>query len=539
MPETAVPPRFAIRDRAWALWAREHWLLVAAIALGVGVRIFFWAYTDRRFEDALITIAHSRNAADGLGLTHHLGEGPVHGFTSALSVLIPIPGELIAEGGGFTAIRLVSLVAFAAAAAYAYGICRGLRVGRWPLVFVLAYLALDQIQIFFGMSGMETQIAVAVLLGGAYYLLKRDFPKSGAALGLALLVRPDFALWVVPAYIALFIADRARALNAALVSAAIVAPWLIFTTLYYGSPVPNTIAAKSQVLTPDRPAPLAVGEWIDHIGERFSYHDEIWKLVSPFWEQGPTLEAPLPKALLIAVAVLVVVLAIAGAVRTWRVPTWRPVIAFVLLYVIYTVMFQSPAYFTWYFPPVLAALVILAGVGLTQLGSVSSPAAAGMSVALAALFAIHIPFSFPLDRRVQALEDQVRKPLGEFLGRVVGPDQTVTTESSGYVGYYSRARLVDWPGLTSPHAVDLIGEMQPEEMDMELLIAKVEPDWIVQRPWEWEKLQRLYPATAAQYELVRTFEAPPIDFSRGGLKYFLLDLNFLVLKRKGVVPEEA
>ena len=69
-------------------------------SLGVGLRLAFWAYTGRVWEDALITIAHARNAVAGLGLTHHAGEPPTHGFTSALSVLIPLVGEAISRDGG-------------------------------------------------------------------------------------------------------------------------------------------------------------------------------------------------------------------------------------------------------------------------------------------------------------------------------------------------------------------------------------------------------------------------------------------------------
>ena len=72
----------------------------------------------------------------------------------------PLPGELIYHGGGFLFIRLASLAAFVVAAVYAYRIAAELGVGRWPTALVLAYLALDQNQVFFGMAGMETQIAV-------------------------------------------------------------------------------------------------------------------------------------------------------------------------------------------------------------------------------------------------------------------------------------------------------------------------------------------------------------------------------------------
>ena len=48
----------------------------------------------------MITIKFDKNLADGFGLVHNFGEGHVQGFTSALSVLVPMPGELIYHGGG-------------------------------------------------------------------------------------------------------------------------------------------------------------------------------------------------------------------------------------------------------------------------------------------------------------------------------------------------------------------------------------------------------------------------------------------------------
>src|SRR4051794_930478 len=86
-------------------------LLLGAIAAALAVRIFDWAYAGRRFEDALITITHAVNAADGVGLTHHPGEGHVHGFTSVVGVMIPLAGELVHRGAALTSLRLVSLVA--------------------------------------------------------------------------------------------------------------------------------------------------------------------------------------------------------------------------------------------------------------------------------------------------------------------------------------------------------------------------------------------------------------------------------------------
>ena len=142
-------------------------LLAGAIAAGLAARIVSRAVAGRVIDDALITIKHSKNAADGIGLIHNLGYGHVHGFTSAISVLVPILGELVADGGGLVLIRLVSLAAFVLAAIYAYRITQELDIGPWPTGLALAYLALDQKQVFFAVAATETQIPVAVLLAVA------------------------------------------------------------------------------------------------------------------------------------------------------------------------------------------------------------------------------------------------------------------------------------------------------------------------------------------------------------------------------------
>src|SRR5439155_16897961 len=131
-------------------------------------RIAFWIITDRKSEDGLTTITHARNVQLGVGLVQYVGDGNVHGFTSALGVLIPLAGELIHEGSGMLAMRLASLVAVAVAMAYARLICRELGLSGLPSVFVLAYLAFDQNLVFYGMSGMETQVAVAIILAGVH-----------------------------------------------------------------------------------------------------------------------------------------------------------------------------------------------------------------------------------------------------------------------------------------------------------------------------------------------------------------------------------
>src|SRR3954454_12589510 len=126
---------------------RRHWPLAAALLLAEVVRITFWAVTGRRYEDALITLTHAENAARGLGFVHHTQEGHVHGFTSALSALIPLAGEVVHHGAGLPTIKVVTLFAAAATIVYAYLIAQRIGLTAWPTFFALGYLALDYNQI--------------------------------------------------------------------------------------------------------------------------------------------------------------------------------------------------------------------------------------------------------------------------------------------------------------------------------------------------------------------------------------------------------
>ena len=524
-------------------------MLVAFIVLGVIARIVFWAATDRKLDDAMITIKFDKNLTDGFGLVHNFGEGHVQGFTSALSVLVPMPGELIYHGGGFLFIRLASVACFALAAVYAYRIAGELGLGRWPTGLVLAFLALDQNQVFYGVAGMETQIAVAVLFAGFYYVLVEDYPKSGVALGLALLARPDFVLWVAPAYAFLIVRNYRQALRAALLSAAIVGPWLIFTWIYYGSPVPNTITAKNNAFVTAFPSLTHPGAWINFVGDQLSAaaSAHAWTIFAPFYEDGFLVHAPISYELAKLVAFLVAALAVIGALSALRRPSLLPVIAYVLLFAAYRVLYLKIGYFEWYGVPAVAGLILVAGVGLDRTcrwvstasrGRFSPAVVAAMpAVLLALVYATALPFRTVVEARVQHdIENKVRDPLGRYLGEVAKPGETITSESSGYVGYYTNATLYDFPGLESPTVVSALKKAVDAGRPLHSLVGIGEllhSDWLVLRPWEAPAPVGTSPETAPQYTEVRRFSVPggrrPISFH--GFDVNNIDRDFIVFRR--------
>ena len=519
--------------------------MLVFIAGAVLARLTFWLVTNRMFEDGLTTITHARNVPLGLGLVHHVGEGNVHGFTSALGVLIPLVGELIHEGSGMLAVRVASLVAVCIALVYARLICRDLGVGTFPTPFVLAYLAFDQNMIFYGMAGMETQVAVAVILAGVYHVRRGDTVAAGVSLGLAPLARPEFVLWVAPALAYLALSNRRRGLASAAIAGAIVTPWVIFTDAYYGSPIPNTVVAKSTV-SPIPPffsdgSPLA---WLEGLGSQLTGHVVLLLYhFEPFHEVWSTAASPIPGPVLIVFAVVIADLLAIGLLASRKTSGWWPTLVFIGLFFAYRVYFiPTINYYDWYLPPFLAVVMIVVSVGLQRLNTVRPAVTGTLSVVLALAFAIHIPFSFAVESQVQAVEGQVRTSAAEYLKTVVPEGQSVTSESAGYVGFYGDVKLYDYPGLTSKTSVHALQALPPDQRDLAHLVVALKPDWLVLRPWELDSLRKEFPDVAARYEVVRVFQMSGVPdgqldtdgatrLSFAGYAETDVDEKFIVLKR--------
>ncbi|HEX5130718.1 MAG TPA: hypothetical protein VFV90_13270, partial [Usitatibacter sp.] len=348
----------------------------ALAILAVGVRIVFWRHTGRVWEDALITILHAENAVAGLGLTHFKpDEPPVHGFTSPLSVLIPLAGEWLRAGFALDAIRVASLAAAFATVLMAARIAIAVpQLGLTPalVLLVCGYLAFEHHQVLWGMAGMETQVAVCVLLASILFLAQRRHVLLGVSLGLCMLARPDFALWalVVGAWLLLEAArtrDWKPLATVVGISLAIYLPWVAFAWSYYGSPIPNTIVAKSA----GYPGYWwlregGIGYWLAGTW----YITWVWLMpaLGPAFAGNGTGFVKLfdPGVIASAMALAIVAsLAVALARRQ----------AFVLLlhasfwihfaYFVYLV----PMMFGWYLSPFLAVGVILAAHGLGALWS--------------------------------------------------------------------------------------------------------------------------------------------------------------------------
>ena len=501
-------------------------------SLGVGLRLAFWALTGRIWEDALITAAHARNAVAGLGLTHHPGEPPTQGFSSALSVLIPLVGEAISRDGGLVAMRLASLIALVVAIVAADALGRRLGLERWPRMLVMGYLAVDANHILYGMSGMETQVAVAALLVSVWALTART-AWAGVALGVALLARPDFLVWAGIVVVHLLIRDRAQ-LGRVLVGAlVVVGPWLAFTTAYYGSPVPQTIVAKAIAFT-NLPGDRSFAGWAAWLpGQLERTMSGIVRTFAPFLEDTLVVRSPIPALILFLISGLIGLIVLVGVADRWRQAAWTPIIAFVAAYVVYRVLLLQPVYSDWYIPPFTAVTVLLVAAGVQRLSQGRRTLSMAMATAFVVAFAVPLPWVFSLERAIQTeIEIGVRIPTSDALADLVAPGEGVVSESAGYIGYRSGILLLDYPGLTSRTALETVRDMTTGKRGILELIEALQPPWLLLRPGELDALRSRFATTAARYGEVRRIGAARDEIERGGYGKATVDGEFIILHRR-------
>ncbi|MDR2673514.1 MAG: hypothetical protein LBC18_01230 [Opitutaceae bacterium] len=522
-----------------ALSFKREPLLWTFIALAVTVRVFFWFYTGRVWEDYLITATGVENAWNGFGLTHHAGEPRVHYFTSPVSVLIPLALHPVMNG--LLAMRLAGLLAAAGTIWLACNILKDMGIKPPAMAFVLAFLSFDFLHVFFGMSGMETQVSVFFVLlamrchqklreGGAG---KKEEIRLGIALGLCMLGRPDFI--IVCACIGLFVlCTRPKSLAGIAGFALLVyLPWFVFTMVYYGSPVPNTIIAKggsSAILT-------------DPAGIVSSFFEK-WHAWAPIYEwwwvsEGGGGRSPLLTALAATGFIFGACMFLTGAAVTFARDRACPLFAIVfMLFVLYNCMFVHTTYYMWYLPPFTALAAMTAAIGINAVFERKKAAGWLIVSVLVLLYLLPLPFLFSIEKQAQEfVENGVRKKVGERLSDLMGDTDTAVLEPLGYIGYYGRNKTIyDMPGLGSKIAVASLKKRPAANgtiaYGLAWLCQDLRPSFAVLRPAEHRAIREILPDFDKEYQLLETIgtqnymhQSGPLVVDRG------LDACFIIFRR--------
>lgn len=522
--------------------ARSSTLRRLVIVAAFAAPILFALVTNHVWEDYYITLRSSRNLIEGHGLVFQPGER-VHTFTSPIGVLLPAFFLWISGGRESVAIwifRIAGAALLSAAAGIAWRRLERQSVGGIGKLVFFGLMLFDPKLTDFATNGQETAILVFLVIVLWNELERAEGPRPVAlalAYGGMMWTRPDAfilagaltlpCLWSPGAAVSakrLRVASLVRGIAGGI---ALYLPWFLWAWHYYGSPIPNTILAKAT-----QTHPLSLSDLIAtplHSVAELSMLDYLF-LPANFMFGG------WPRELNDVSHVLAVIAVLAWIAPGLPAPGRRA--SFALF--VGSFYFCSIVLFAWYVPPWSAlAWIVCAHVADSAHRSMvqrKRDSAAG-AVRIAALLAVagqlalFIAVSAQMRTQQRLVEDGGRRRIGEWLRATASPADTVFLEPLGYIGYFSGLKTYDYPGLSSREVVTAIrnGAFLYSEV-----VQRLQPTWLVLRPYDLEKGGFPADGRIQGYRLVRTFDVrPQIDAIEHlpGRAWLEFDATFLIYRR--------
>ena len=367
--------------------------------------------------------------------------------------------------------------------------------------------AIAPMSVTFAIGGMETSVFVLLLTLSALAYVRGRTRWAAAGGALVLLTRPDGALLVAPLIAGLVILrarERRFPWAEAGVFLALLAPWAAFASLYFGSPIPNSIAAKT--LAYRLPGEAALVRLMQHYGTPFFEHE----ILGRYWPLAGLI-------LYLALSLL------GGLAILHRRPSAWPVIIFPAVYFI-AYAAANPLIFRWYLAPPLPIYFILILTGITRIGedigralrrpNAGQWANAALGVAAAVFVALGLRAwtlrpdhgsSRPAPVMAWHQLELIYTEIGQELARQIEPRSVVAAGDVGALGYYSGARILDTVGLMSPVAA----QYYPLDPALYVISYAIAPRLITDQKPDYVVLLEVYgrlgllrdPGFQAAYEL--------------------------------------
>ncbi len=402
--------------------------------LVAGIRILFAAFTRLTYEDALITMRYAENLAAGHGFVYNIGER-VLGTTTPLFTLLLALGVNLGLGAILTA-KALGILADGVSGILIYALVHRWGRGTRAAWYAVVLFGIWGVVVRVAVSGMETPLVVLLMLASLYALLLQRPWLAGILAGLLLWTRMDALCWLGVLFVWYCISQRRIAWQPIVTCLAVLAPWLVFGTLYFGSPLPNSIAAK-----------LVAYE--DNAG--FTVARTAADMFGAFLGNRPS------EIILRGLPLILYLAGISIVIR--RHPRLTVLAIFPVIYL--AAMLCMRVYmFDWYYVPAMVPYLVVAGIGADTLNVRLDRDKGGLLMRYAGPVVVLMACGLYLAHHARGMkafqqaEEMHFKQPGLWLAYNTTPDAKVLLEPIGYIGYYSGRYILDEIGLVSPQVVE-------------------------------------------------------------------------------------
>ncbi len=410
--------------------------LIGVFLLIVAVRCYVVYETGMRgADDAYITYRYAENIADGSGFVYNLDERvlgvttPLYAILLALFAFLHLPLPFVSQVLSIGAAGAIGVLLFL----YSRRIIPGAACIIPSFLYAFWPNAINT-----DVSGMEMTLFSLGVMAFFYSLLTARYRSAVLIASLSTLLRPEglllVALFFLFSYTMKLRNFRQDYLPNLIIVIAVLIPWVVFSTVYFGSVIPNSMTAKLALY-----GELEYGGTLRRLIELLNLSSMLgWlTLLGALWGVAYTL------------------------MRVYW--GWLEALFFGLL--LAGLAFSGAHIFFWYKAPLTLILVLFSGIGVAGLFAIVGNLTKNRHViqAVAALVVVTVApvmgnrFSVTLlhNKKQAGIYNSERRRAGEYLTETTkGTDGAIViAEDIGYPGYYYRGRIVDRDGLVSPEAI--------------------------------------------------------------------------------------
>jgi len=443
----------------------------------------FLAYQNWAYDDPFITFRYAKNIAQGIGFVYNPGE-------KILSTTTPLFALLLALIFPFWHNLPQAAVLIGAISLVMSGIVLWNLAQSWetPYAGWAGLLLLPTFPLLLSTLGSEIPLYLAFCLSAIAFFAKRKYSLAAVFSALAFLTRADgilipfilviYYLWQKPHQIPW---------KPITIFLLLTLPWLIFAWLYFGSPIPATLAAKQ--------------------------HQGAMTISQYFIPGSFRIFKPYANKILFQFEI---VFALLGIWFTWRhARRWVLLFIWTILYILAYTILNVPGYF-WYYAPLIPSFIVLIGLGIEFTRSIRINNAIFsriIQVLPAIILIVFVSAQALIIIKNWGITDKrypVYSSVGKWINQNTPQNTKVATLEVGIIGYYADRVMIDFSGLLQP---DIVGQLSPEHTYQDAArwaLKKYKPEFVIVHKGIFPEIEENY--LANHCNLVKQFPGDDYNY---------------------------
>lgn len=461
-----------------------NWLII--LILSIISLMLFIAFRQWAYDDPYISYRYAENLTQGMGFVYNPGERILSTTTPLFTTFLAALGLIIPK---FHLLAItIGIIALVSGGLFIFDLARTFQS---PIIGWTGLLLYPTFPLLVSTLGSETPVYLAFCLGAFAFYARKNFLFAGIFGVLATLTRPDGIL--VLAILGIDFLARYRTpipWKPVLISAGILFGWVAFAWLYFGSPIPVTLAAKQQqgLLT----ASESFSQGLVTVATSYN----TWPYYLGF------------------------LLTLSGVVfAVWKRREWLFFLMWPVIYFISYSLLGVTRYF-WYYAPLVPGILTAIGLGLAAIKEIIEVFIGerkyfhSLSTLIPGLIIILLFVANGLQLQQMSTSHDPRvgiyKAAGDWLRENTLPGESVASLEVGILGFYAQRPMVDFAGLIRPKVAELFSADTTFQDAAFFSVEEFHPEYLVLQDGMFSHFEHVY--VNENCKKVKRFEGKPYGY---------------------------